>query len=51
MTKHETLSDAAWAAIAKLFADRSVPKETTKESLEDLRDDIDQMIESISDED
>jgi len=44
MKAHERLVEAASAAIDKLFGDRSVPKSTTREALEELRDDIDTMI-------
>jgi len=44
---HEDLVELAKAAITKVFSDQSVDRSTTRESLRDLRDDIDTMLETL----
>ncbi len=44
---HEDLLEQAKDAADELFGDQSVSRETTKESLEDLHEHIDIMLESM----
>ncbi len=45
--KHTALTEKARRAISDLFSDRSVTPEQTAESLAELRDEINVMIEAI----
>lgn len=47
---HDRLVDAAKEAISKVFGDTSVSQQTTIESLEDLADDLNGMIEGIKED-
>lgn len=49
-TPHERLLDEAKEAISKVFSDTSVSQQTTIESLEDLADDLNGMIEGIKED-
>lgn len=42
--KHDDLCDAAKDALTKVFSDQSVGRSTTRESLRDLRDEINTML-------
>lgn len=44
---HEDLLEQAKDAADELFGDQSVGRETTKESLEDLHEHIESMLESV----
>lgn len=46
---HMQLMENAKIAIDKVFGDTSVPQSTTRESLEELRDEIEMKLESIGD--
>ena len=46
---HLQLLENAKIALDKLFSDTSVDRETTKVSLEELRDEVDTKIASLSD--
>jgi hypothetical protein len=48
MSLHESLFEDAKAAANNLFNDKSVGQETTRESLEDLIEEIKGMLESLS---
>lgn len=47
--KHIELIETAKEAIKAVFADTSVPSSQTKESLEELRDEIDMLIDTVND--
>ena len=47
MSAHDKLVKQAYDAIDNLFSDRSVEREETKEDLQDLRAEIDIMIEAL----
>jgi hypothetical protein len=47
MTKHEELVEAAKKAITAVFSDQSVGQATTRESLKDLRDEIEVMLDTL----
>jgi len=44
---NEKLYDEALAAINRMFSDRSVSPETTRENLRGLRDEIEMLIDAI----
>ncbi len=44
---NERLYDEALAAINRMFSDRSVSRETTRENLRGLRDEIELLIDAI----
>ena len=44
---HARLVRAAKAAINEVFSDRSVEQSRTRESLEELRDEIDSLLETL----
>lgn len=44
---HEELCEKAKAAITRVFSDSDVDRATTKESLKDLRDEIDTMLDTL----
>ena len=45
--EHDELVEAAQEAINKVFGDRSVPISVTRDSLEELRGDIDIILETL----
>jgi hypothetical protein len=47
MDQHEERVEAAKTAINRVFGDTSVPQSTTRESLEDLIEDIKSMLETL----
>ena len=51
MDDHRELVEAARAAIDRVFSDTSVGRETTKESLRELADDIRERREMMAEED
>ena len=44
---HDDLVEAAKDAITRVFSDQSVSQSTTAESLKDLRDEIDTMLDTL----
>lgn len=44
---HDELIERAKQAINRVFGDQSVSKETTRESLKDLQDEIDIMLDTL----
>ena len=49
-TMHEQLKNAVSEALDSLYGDTSVPRSTTKNSLEELREDIDLLLETLDDD-
>jgi hypothetical protein len=45
--RHDDLVEAVKEALNKLFDDTSVPQSTTRESLEEIRGEIDIMLETL----
>lgn len=45
--KHEKLCEAALEAVTKVFSDNSVGRSTTRESLKNLRDEIDILLDTL----
>ena len=50
MSHHIELVKQAEAAIDKVFNDKSVGQNTTRESLEELRDEINALLDSLEDD-
>ena len=50
MTDHETLMERASAAIHAVFGDTEVGKATTRESLESLKEEIDELLDSLGED-